>query len=110
MFWPFLSFFIKWIPIKIIPINRRNEIQYNFLSYFLRLSIGSYHPNIIKVIEFYEDDVYFYIVTELCTGGELFDRIMEESYLGEKEAAEIMNQILSAVLYCHSHDIVHRLI
>ena len=38
---------------------------------------GLDHPNILKVYEFYEDKRNFYIVTELLTGGELFDRIVE---------------------------------
>jgi len=33
------------------------------------------HPNIVKVHEYYQDSKFFYIVTEMCTGGELFDRI-----------------------------------
>jgi calcium-dependent protein kinase len=66
------------------------------------------HPNIIKVIEFYEDAKYFYIVTELCMGGELFDRILESGRLNEDDAANIMKQILSAVFYCHKNNIVHR--
>ena len=33
------------------------------------------HPNIIKIYEFYEDDERIYLVTELCTGGELFDEV-----------------------------------
>jgi len=36
------------------------------------------HPNIIKIYEFYHDEKYFYIVTELCTGGELFKKIMKK--------------------------------
>lgn len=35
------------------------------------------HPNILKVYEFYQDKDFLYIVTELCIGGELFDRIIE---------------------------------
>jgi len=66
------------------------------------------HPNIIKVKEFYEDMKYFYIVTELCTGGELFDRILENGRLLESDAADIMKQIFSAVFYCHKNHIVHR--
>lgn len=66
------------------------------------------HPNIIKVYEFYQDDKYFYIVTELCLGGELFDKIQEESHFSEKKAALIIKQILSAIFYCHQHKIVHR--
>ncbi|CAD8205468.1 unnamed protein product [Paramecium pentaurelia] len=66
------------------------------------------HPNIIQIYEFYQDDRFFYIVTELCTGGELFDKIRAEGSFSEKKAAEIMKQILSAVNYCHEQKIVHR--
>ncbi|EGR33828.1 protein kinase domain protein [Ichthyophthirius multifiliis] len=66
------------------------------------------HPNIIKVYEFYQDTRYFYIVTELCTGGELFDKIIDEHQFNEKKAAETTYQILSAVNYCHKNKIVHR--
>jgi calcium-dependent protein kinase len=68
------------------------------------------HPNIIKIFEFYQDEGFFYIITELCTGGELFDKILEEKSFSEKKAAETFRQILSAVFYCHSHKIVHRFI
>jgi len=30
------------------------------------------HPNILKVFEFFEDEKNLYIITELCTGGELY--------------------------------------
>lgn len=66
------------------------------------------HPNIIKIFEFYQDQNYFYIVTELCTGGELFDKIVETKFMSEKKAAEIMKQVFSAIYYCHGHQIVHR--
>jgi len=33
------------------------------------------HPNVIKIIEFFEKKQYLYIVTEYLAGGELFDRI-----------------------------------
>ena len=66
------------------------------------------HPNIIKVYEFYQDDRFFYIVTELCTGGELFDQIIEKKYFSEKRAAQVFKQMMSAVFYCHQHKIVHR--
>lgn len=34
------------------------------------------HPNIIKLYEVYEDEKYIHIVTELCTGGDLFDHLV----------------------------------
>lgn len=48
------------------------------------------HPNILKIYEFYQDAKYFYIVSEMCTGGELFDRIQEEGHFSERKAAQIM--------------------
>jgi len=41
------------------------------------------HPNILKVYEFYQDKDFLYIVTELCIGGELFDRIIESRSFSE---------------------------
>ena len=66
------------------------------------------HPNIIKLYEMYEDARKYYIVSELCTGGELFDYITANGQLSESLAADIMKQLLSAVSYCHGNRIVHR--
>lgn len=49
-----------------------------------------------------------YIVTDLCTGGELFERIVKRGAFNEADAAEIMRQVLSAISYCHAHKIMHR--
>ena len=37
---------------------------------------GLDHPNIVKMYEFFEDEKRYYIVTEICKGGELFDEII----------------------------------
>ena len=66
------------------------------------------HPHILNVFEYFEDDANLYIVTELCTGGELFEKIIEKGNLNEREAALIMEQILSALVFCHDRGIVHR--
>jgi calcium-dependent protein kinase len=66
------------------------------------------HPNILKVYEFYQDKDFLYIVTELCSGGELFDRIIEDKRFSEHTCGEILKQILNAIQYCHKHGIVHR--
>ena len=66
------------------------------------------HPNIVKLYELFQDEENYYLITEYCSGGELFDRIKSMNYFSEKLAAEYMKQILGAVLYCHSKNIVHR--
>ena len=66
------------------------------------------HPNIVKVFEFYNTNDGYYIITEYCKEGELFDRIMESAPFNEAAAAYLMYQILSAVFYCHNLNIIHR--
>lgn len=66
------------------------------------------HPNVIKLYEYFEDDTNVYLVTELCTGGELFDRIIKEEFFSEAVAAKVFKQILQALNYCHNMSIVHR--
>jgi serine/threonine protein kinase len=45
---------------------------------------------------------------ELVTGGELFDRIVEKGSYTEKDAADLIKQVLSAVAYMHDSGVVHR--
>lgn len=45
---------------------------------------------------------------ELCTGGELFDRIIEVGQFTEKDAAIVVQQMLSAVFYMHKRQVCHR--
>lgn len=66
------------------------------------------HPNILRVYEIYEDDLRYYIITELCTGGELFSKIIKMKHFSEDSAADVMRQLFSAVAYCHSKHIIHR--
>jgi calcium-dependent protein kinase len=66
------------------------------------------HPNIMQIFEFYEDKKNFYIITELCEGGELFDQVVEKGSFNETEAAWVMKQLMSAINYIHSNNIVHR--
>lgn len=49
-----------------------------------------------------------YLVTDLASGGELFDRICEKGSYFEKDAAKIVQTICSAVAYLHDNGIVHR--
>lgn len=66
------------------------------------------HPNILKVYEAYESKESLYIVTELITGGELFEEISNRNHFSESDAATIIKQVLEAVAYCHGSNIVHK--
>jgi calcium-dependent protein kinase len=66
------------------------------------------HPNIVKLFETFEDGRNIYLVMELCQGGELFDRILAEGHFSEKQAAELMKQILGCIYYLHENGYMHR--
>jgi calcium/calmodulin-dependent protein kinase I len=66
------------------------------------------HPNIVKLLDFYEEDKYFYVVLEYLPGGELFDRIVKKTYYNEKEARDTVRLICEAIKYCHDKGIAHR--
>lgn len=66
------------------------------------------HPNIIALKELFDTPEKLYLVMELVTGGELFDKIVEKGSYTEKEASAIVRKIVSAVEYLHGIDIVHR--
>ena len=65
------------------------------------------HPNIVRLFEVFEDDKNFYLIMELCHGGNLLSRMKNNKYK-EKAAAVLMEQIVSAVAYCHEKGICHR--
>ena len=69
------------------------------------------HPNICKVFESYEDSTTneVYIIMEICTGGSLVSRMKthRQGY-GERAAATLIEKMLSAIIYCHHHGVVHR--
>ena len=67
------------------------------------------HPCIIKFYETFHDDFYFHIVTELCRGKDLRERVKNAGgKICEREAKVITMKILNAINYCHFFDIVHR--
>jgi len=66
------------------------------------------HPNIVRLVEFFEDSASVRLVLELYTGGELFDRIIDNAPFKDPMVAHCLFQMLRAVAYLHGHSILHR--
>ena len=94
--------------IKIIDKENLGENELESLYNELKIMSIIDHPNIVRVYEYYECHGVLFIVMELMSGGELFDRIVEYEHYTEKQAAESFIPIVDAVRYCHSLGIVHR--
>ncbi|OKL58524.1 Calcium/calmodulin-dependent protein kinase [Talaromyces atroroseus] len=95
------------VAIKIIlkkSVRGNEQMVYDELEVLQRMN----HPNIVHFRDWFESRDKYYIVTELATGGELFDRICERGKFTEKDATQTIKQILDAVRYLHERNIVHR--
>jgi len=101
----------KWYAIKSIRKAKVKKIE--CLKREIEILKEIIHPNIIELVDVFEDTKYLHLVTELCTGGELFDRIIAKSsspegHYSEHDAASIIRATLDAIAYCHARGIVHR--
>lgn len=66
------------------------------------------HPNVIHLYDVCEDPTGVHLILELCSGGELFDRIVAQSKYTEVEAAAVVRQIAGGLAALHQADIIHR--
>ncbi|KAJ8609033.1 hypothetical protein CTAYLR_008699 [Chrysophaeum taylorii] len=66
------------------------------------------HENIVLLREVFDAPDHFYMVMELCLGGEVFDRVVEKEKYTEQEARVAVKQVAEALRVCHSMGIVHR--
>jgi serine/threonine protein kinase len=73
---------------------------------------------VLRFYEYYQDNEYYYLVTEyvfsaykrdrLCVGGDLLSKLADQKQFTEVTASNIIKQVLSALDYCHKNNIIHR--
>ncbi|XP_003386170.1 PREDICTED: hormonally up-regulated neu tumor-associated kinase homolog [Amphimedon queenslandica] len=66
------------------------------------------HPNIVQLYEVIETENNYYLITELCSGGELMKHIYKHGKLSEDETRRYVRQIVSAVDHLHKAGLIHR--
>ncbi|KAG8933816.1 hypothetical protein FRC02_011138 [Tulasnella sp. 418] len=67
-----------------------------------------HHPNVTQLYEVIATENYIWLVTELCSGGELYDYLVEKGRLSESETRIMFGELCLAVDYVHKNDVVHR--
>jgi len=96
--------------------NNDNNRQTNEIAILSRLqgdnnqnnNHNSNHPNIAKFFGWNEDAEHFYLITEYVQGGNLFEYLKQHQKLSQDESKFIISQVLKALAYCHSLNIIHR--
>lgn len=96
--------------IKILSKNKFCQTTLKSVELLKESSILSKlnHPNIIKFYEVFEDSLNFYIITELCKGGSLDEKLKKVHKFSEDVTIEIMKQVLDAFEYMHNMHLIHR--
>ena len=94
--------------IKIIPKGLLIEgIDSNKLLDEILILKNLNHPNIMKLYEFFEDNVNCYLVSEYCDQGDLLQKLDKLNYMNEIVVKFLMEQILNAIAYLHSKGVIH---
>ena len=94
--------------IKIIDRKALTREDADALGVEVDAMLRVHHKNIVKLREVYDAPHQFVMVLELCTGGELFDRIVAHEHYTEKDGQTAFAQMTEAIGHCHEHGIVHR--
>jgi len=66
------------------------------------------HRHVVQLLEVLASKTKIFIVLELITGGELFDKIVSEGRLSEEKARGYFHQLINGVMYCHAQGVAHR--
>ncbi|CAF5217303.1 unnamed protein product, partial [Rotaria magnacalcarata] len=66
------------------------------------------HPNIIKLVEEFQNELKYFLVLEYVSNGDLLTAVNTMNKYSEHDVALMLSQIASALKYLHSLDIVHR--
>ena len=96
--------------IKTLKKEGISSYQFNLLKSEVNILSNLDHPNIVKYFGAFEDNYYVHIVMEYLKGYDLYKIISLKKYTGfdEKDMCEIIQQLLKALSFIHSQNIIHR--
>jgi MAP kinase interacting serine/threonine kinase len=97
------TFAVKIISKKNVTFSRPKMLK-EIELYFLCQGV----PEIIQLIEYFEETDFFYLVFEKAKGGPLLSQIQRRVHFGEHEAASIIRDLAAALSHLHSRGIAHR--
>jgi serine/threonine protein kinase len=96
------------VAIKIIEKAKLDKLTAKKLFREVRIMKLLNHPHIVRMYEVIDTPKELFLVLEYAPGGEIFDYLVAHGRMKEKEARKHFRQIVSAVDYCHSLNVIHR--
>lgn len=106
----FVLFFSLQVAVKVI--DKRKAKKDSYVTKNLRreghIQQMIRHPNITQLLDILETENSYYLVMELCPGGNLMNRIYDKKRLDERETQKYIRQLVLAVEHLHRAGVVHR--
>ena len=65
------------------------------------------HKRLLRLQDFFQTPTEMILVMELISGGELFEKVVEDEFISETEVSYYMKQILEGIQHMHQHDVLH---
>jgi len=94
--------------VKCIKKSELSENDVNALHEEVSILRSIQHPNVLLFVDSFDEHSFYYLVTELIEGGELFDRIVQRVTYNEQAARDTIRTLLQTISYLHSQNIIHR--
>ncbi|CCI45719.1 unnamed protein product [Albugo candida] len=98
----------KQVAVKCISKSELDEADVDALKQEVEVMATLNHPNLVPLLDYFNEARHYYIVTPLCTGGELFDDLVKRKSYTEEDARCLMKKLACALVYVHNRGIVHR--
>lgn len=98
----------KEYAVKVVDKNEESHTRSRILREVNTFKMCRNQPNIVQLIEWFEDDVNFYMVFEKMRGGPLLEHIIRKGYFTEEEARRVTVDIATALKFLHDRGIAHR--
>ncbi|RPD81749.1 kinase-like protein [Lentinus tigrinus ALCF2SS1-7] len=99
------------VAVKVISKSARSPRELEMVRQEVALQREvSNHQNVVQIYDAFEDDEYFFIILDLCRGGNLYEQAcINEVYMGKDELLRgAFLSLISAVQACHQSRVYHR--
>ncbi|KAI9376975.1 hypothetical protein POPTR_019G007200v4 [Populus trichocarpa] len=96
------------VAVKQVYLSKLNKNLRNCLDCELNFLSSVNHPNIIRLLDVFEDDCCMFLVLEFCSGGNLASYLQQHGRVQEKIAKRFTQQMGDGLKILQSHHIIHR--
>jgi serine/threonine protein kinase len=96
--------------VKIIKRKKLSASEDEFVlnEVSIMQSLSQFGKYIVQLLDFYEEEEYFYLVMDYMGGGDVFDRVLEKTKYTEEDARKLTMVLLKAARCMHSSGVAHR--